>query len=143
MLISPLHFFGNQEWFAIITSQHVVSFVVADDGFLFTVELQFATDDVIDFFELEAVFLEMVLHPLEVLVSRLVIAENLVLFAETLLFSQLVGDVCEVAEPARYVTFENMCVHVCGLATADGLDEVGEVVAIASVGNGAFYSLEL
>jgi len=98
MVSVPLHFFRNHEWFAIVASQHRVGFVVANDGFVFTIELELTADHIIDFFQLEAVSLEMVLHPFEVFESLLVVAENLVLFAETLFFAQLVGDVCEVAK---------------------------------------------
>ena len=143
MVSVPLYFFRNHEWRAIVTSQHRVGFVVANDGFFFTVEFYLTADYVIDFLKLEAIFLEMVLHFFEVFVSLFVVAENLVLFAETLFFSQLVGDVCEVAESARYMTLQNMRVHVGGLATADGLDEVGEVVSIASVGGRAFHAFQL
>ena len=38
---------------------------------------------------------------------------------------------------------ENVGVHVGGLATADGLDEVGEVVSIASICGRAFHAFQL
>src|ERR1051325_1659720 len=113
---------------AVITPEHFVGLVIADETFRLRIHLQEHAQAGLRDLEVDVVGLEMFLHPAKGFRGVPVAFDLLANLVRAHLLAETIGEVARVAKRAGKVAFENVRVQVATLPAAHGLDEILEMI---------------